>query len=175
MSLTIQLDDATAEVVQELAAAEHRSADDVVREALNAYVQTGRSGLRNEVGQPTAVFFDQLDRELNRLAALPPNWDAEGAPPIARQIISAARQFAARLPDDLVPIPTVVPMSKGNLQFEWHDGPRSLELEFESPDTIHFLKWHPEQGIEEEDIFPTADVTKAESLIRWFHGSVTNV
>lgn len=36
MSLTIQLDDATAEVVEGLAALEHRSADEVVREALSA-------------------------------------------------------------------------------------------------------------------------------------------
>ena len=175
MSLTIRLDDATAEVVQELAASENRSADDVVREALSAYVQTGSRKSRNEVGQRTTAFFDQLDRELNRLAALPPNWDAEGALPIARQIISAARHFAARLPNDLVPVPAVVPMAKGNLQFEWHDGPRSLELEFESPDTFHSLKWHPQQGIEEEDIFPVADFAKAESLLRWFNGNVTNV
>ena len=175
MSLTIQLDDATAEVVQELAATQHRSADEVVREALSAYVQTGLRVLPKTVGKDDSKFSEHIDRELNRLARLLPNWDAEGAQPIAPEIIAAARRFADQLPKHLAPVPAVVPMSKGNLQFEWHDGPRSLELEFETPNTIHYLKWHPEEGLEEEDVFPTTDLAKAELLLRWFHGSLTTV
>ena len=77
MSLTIQLDDATAEVVQELAATQHRSADEVVRAALSAFVQTGQRVLPKAVGKEDSKFSEHIDRELNRLARLPPNWDAE--------------------------------------------------------------------------------------------------
>ncbi len=175
MSLTVQLDDATAEVVQELAASQHCSADEVVRDALSAYVQTAKRVLPKGTRKYAPGYSDQLDREFNRLAALPPNWDAQGALAIEPEIIAAARRFADRLPENLVSAPAVVPMSKGNLQFEWHDGPRSLELEIETPETIHYLKWHPEQGIEEEDVFPSTDLAKTEMLLRWFTGSLTNV
>ena len=80
-----------------------------------------------------------------------------------------------RLPKSIARLPAVVPMAKGNLQFEWHEGPRSLELEIESPDQIHYLKWYPEEGIEEEGFLSIRDITSAEILIRWFMGSVANV
>ena len=69
-------------------------------------------------------------------------------------MIDAAKSFIARLPENLVSPPHVVPMSNGTLQLEWHDGPKSLELEFESPSSIRYLQWHPEQGVEDEDAFP---------------------
>ena len=117
--------------------------------------------------------------ELNRIAALKPNWDAEDARPISTEIVMAARKLVSRLPNDLketVGIPAVVPMARGsersgNLQFEWDDGTRSLELEVENPTMVHFLQWHPEQGIEREDFFSIDHVESAVSLIRWFTGS----
>ena len=44
-------------------------------------------------------------------------------------------------------------MSNGTLQLEWHDGTKSLELKFESPSSIRYLLWHPENGVEEEPTF----------------------
>ena len=95
---------------------------------------------------------------LDSLGALAPNWDGYGAPVIDPAVIEAARSFIARLPEGLVSRPQVVPMSNGTLQLEWHDGPKSLELEFESPSSIRYLQWHPEQGVEEEDSFPVTNV-----------------
>jgi len=116
-----------------------------------------------------------VNEELDRLASLQANWDAEGAEPIDPQIIEAARQLAEELPENLVGLPAVVPMAAGNLQFEWNDGPRSLELEIESPATIHYLKWHPEEGTEEEGFFDIDDIDRTVLLIRWFTRSVANV
>ena len=120
-----------------------------------------------------------VNAELRRVAALKPDWDAEEARPIGIEIIKAAREFVSGLPNDLketVGIPAVVPMARGsersgNLQFEWDDGTRSLELEIENPTTVHFLQWHREEGIEREDFFPIDDIGAAVSLIRWFAGS----
>ena len=87
------------------------------------------------------------------------------------RIIAAAREFISTLPRSIkakAKIPAVVPMRKGNLQFEWHDGPKTLELEIESPGTIHYLKWHSEAGIEEEEICLIADTEIVTRLIEWF-------
>lgn len=51
MSLTIQLDPVTAEAVQELADEQRRSADEVVREAVSAYVHSAKAGLPQGVGK----------------------------------------------------------------------------------------------------------------------------
>ena len=109
--------------------------------------------------------------ELRRLAALRENWDSEGAKSVDPIIVEAAERFISMMPDrlkSLVAPPEVVPMRKGNLQFEWHDGPRTLELEIEDARTLHYLKWHPEAGIEEEDVCSLADKDAAARLIEWF-------
>ena len=106
--------------------------------------------------------------ELNELAKLQPNWDGYGASRISPPIIDAARRFIDRLPESVPSPPAIVPMSPGNLQLEWHEGERVLELEFETPDTIHYLQWDPSEHVEEEDTFPATDVGKAIQLIRWF-------
>lgn len=72
------------------------------------------------------------------------------------------------LPENIGFQPRVVPMSTGNLQFEWHHGKKTLELEFESPQTIHFLQWNSDEGIEEEDTFRASDIDRAVDLIQWF-------
>jgi hypothetical protein len=120
-------------------------------------------------------FTKRVGAELDRLMALAPNWDSYGAQRIDAQIVHAAHDFLSRLPENLVAPPLVVPMAKGNLQFEWHEGSRSLELEFESPTTIHYLKWHPEEGVEEEGFFAADDVSQAVAFIRWFVKGVANV
>lgn len=113
-------------------------------------------------------FEKRVNEALDQLAALEPNWDAQGARSIDPVVIDAARKLVKCLPKNLIWLPAVVPMAKGNLQFEWHEGPRTLELEFEAPNTIHYLKWHPEVGVEDEGTFPLADISRVVALIRWF-------
>jgi hypothetical protein len=115
-----------------------------------------------------------IERELDRLASLPENWDREGAPRIDRAVIDAARRFAATLPLANAPMPAVVPSATGNLQFEWNAGRRSLELEIETPATVHYLKWDPMEHVEEEDVFDIGDTTRAVRLIDWFVKGTSN-
>ena len=114
---------------------------------------------------------------LDQIAALEQDWDAQGACRIDPYIIDAAREVISSLPRRIKTeallkdaIPAVVPMRKGNLQFEWHEGPRTLELEIECPSTIHYLKFHPEAGIEEEDVCSITDTDTLAGLIQWFVG-----
>ena len=120
-------------------------------------------------------FQRTVNRELDRLGQLEPNWDAEGAESIDAAVIDAARTLISRLPENIASTPAVVPMRKGNLQFEWNAGPLSLELEIEDPQTIHYLKWDSNEGIEDEDTFPIDDTDRAEALIRWFMRSMVHV
>jgi len=110
------------------------------------------------------------DQQLDDLASLQPNWDGEDASVIAPAIIEAARSFLKRLPDDLASEPLVVPSPSGTLQFEWETLPQPgqyyLEMEVETPTTIHYLK--QADGLDEEDVFDIHDTSRAESLIRWF-------
>ncbi len=115
-----------------------------------------------------ADFQATINQELDRLASLPANWDREGAPRIDPAIIQAARQFISELPPGTAPIPAVVPSAAGNLQFEWDAGPRSLEVEIETPSIIHYLKWDPSEQVEEEDICDIHDIQRALLLIHWF-------
>jgi len=106
------------------------------------------------------------------LGSLAPGWDCYGAPSIDKAIIKAASKFVRALPENIAFQPRVVPMSTGNLQFEWHQGNKTLELEFETPQTFHFLQWNSDEGIEEEDTFRTSDIDRAVDLIQWFMAGV---
>jgi len=122
----------------------------------------------NHVGTRVKVATSE---KLNELALLKAGWDCYGAPPIERKIIDAAIHFVSQLPDTIHIQPRVVPTSAGGLQLEWHDGPRVLELEFENPQEIRFLRWHPQAAIEEEDSFSAKDINRAVELIHWHtHG-----
>lgn len=125
------------------------------------------------VGYYAPNFHTDIDRELHRLAGLKPNWDAQGAVSVAPALIDAARDLVSKLPSNLTWPPSVVPMAKGNLQFEWHEGPRSLELEIEDPETVHYLKWHPEENVEEEGLIPICEISRIVDMICWFMRGVT--
>ena len=113
-------------------------------------------------------WIEEAQADIERLRRLDPNWDGYGAPAIDPAIIDVARSFVASLPATCRIPPRVVPMSSGALQLEWHDGPRSLELEFESPDSIRYLQWHPQANVEREEILLIRDKSKFAALIEWF-------
>jgi hypothetical protein len=126
-------------------------------------------------GHYDSEFKKFIKEELQRLSLLPQNWDCYGAPPINRNILDAAAKFVNALPENIAYRPRVVPMSPGNLQFEWHHGKKILEIEFESPQVIRYLQWDPQEGIEQEDTFPVNDMDRAVDLIQWFMNGTTCV
>ena len=117
-------------------------------------------------------FADAVGSRLDELGRLQPNWDGYGSPVIDPDIIAAARGFVRSLPKDIAYRPIIVPMSTGNLQFEWHKASKILELEFETPQLIHYLQWHPESKVEEEGTFPATNIDKAVDLIQWFMSGI---
>lgn len=106
--------------------------------------------------------------KLNALEQLAHGWDYENAPPINRDVLQAVREFVTSLPQHIATRPMIVPLSTGNVQLEWHHGKAALELEFESPTEVHYLKWDPDHGIEEEDVIATSRHSELVDLIRWY-------
>lgn len=122
-----------------------------------------------------AAALTMLDAKLDDVANLRPGWDGHGSPPVDPAVIRAVRAWGRTMPGWLLaPAPSVVPLSSGGLQLEWHDGPRVLELEFEGPATIHYLKWEPDAGVEDEDTFPASDRGRSEELIGWVRGGAAD-
>lgn len=106
---------------------------------------------------------------LENLRILATNWSGYGDIPIDGQLIAEAKQVVHSVASSFASQPKIVPMSKGRLQMEWHKGNRSLELEFEKPGQLHFLKWDPENSTEEEDVVPTDNIAAIRNLVNWFH------
>src|SRR5271157_1768881 len=111
---------------------------------------------------------------LERLKSLEANWSGYDTIPINRRLILTAKEFILALPTDIIGTPKVVPMTRGRLQFEWHRGNRSLEIEFESCDRIHYLKWDSDAGLEEEDTILVNDVATIYALLQWFAAEPRN-
>ena len=67
---------------------------------------------------------------LERLLRLGPDWDTYGGSPVDPKCVAAALELASGTFRDDTPAPSVVPTSRGGLQFEWHTGGADLEIEF---------------------------------------------
>lgn len=110
---------------------------------------------------------------LNRVAALPDNWDAEGSPRPHPLVVASAKQLLARLQDSrlgAVPVPFVCPVAGGGVQFEWSSSKKHLEIEFLDVFTIAFLKEEltPEGELTESGQYPLAGTESTRQLLDWF-------
>jgi hypothetical protein len=121
-----------------------------------------------KIGHYDPGFVTGVQQSIEGLRQLTKNWDGYGAPAIDPKVIDSAKRFIASLPSNLAFRPVVVPTSCGTLQLEWHEGSKSLELEFDSPRDIRFLQWDPDNGIAEEDTIAVKDTDRATDLIHWF-------
>lgn len=89
--------------------------------------------------QPTSVVTDQqmpswlepTEKRLSSLLGLEPNWDGYGASEVQFDEAVRALQMLIRVLGPDSPQPSVVPLSTGGLQVEWHRGGMHLEIEFE--------------------------------------------
>jgi hypothetical protein len=110
--------------------------------------------------------FDRLEA----LSLLQAGWDGYSAAAINPAIVTAVAAFIAKLRPNIAPRPRVVPLASGAVQLEWVADKIALELEFESPTVVHYLKWNPAGSVADEDTFAVGDLDRAESLIKWFTG-----
>lgn len=83
-----------------------------------------------EIGDDPPAWVEPTVRSLRELLCLGPDWDTNGASPIDPKCVEAAFELAFDALRDDTPVPSVVPTSRGGLQFEWHLGGVDLEIEF---------------------------------------------
>lgn len=84
------------------------------------------------------------------------------------EIMLAAKDFIIRYSSKMPPGAKIVPMTRGRVQFEWHKGNKSLEIEVETPRQLHYLLFNSETGYEEENITPIDYDLGILLLLGWF-------
>jgi hypothetical protein len=130
-------------------------------------------------GQPMLLGFIRATRvaksllkavlwELDELARLSSNENGIDAAAVDSEILAAARTFIQATLREVPYRPAVVPTATGKLQFVWYRGLDTLQLEFESPETISVSQWSGDAGLEEEATFPSAHVDLAVAMIQEF-------
>lgn len=82
-------------------------------------------------GSELAHWIVNILERLQALAALGPNWDTYGAPPVDRELIPEVLQFlASSWGSGGLPLPAIVPTSTGGFQVEWSSGGLEVEVEW---------------------------------------------
>jgi len=105
--------------------------------------------------------------DLDRIMALPENWDYYGSPSIPAVLYSNAENFLRSLEVEDIEPPFVVPVSGGGIQFEWQNKTRELEIEFVQSNVFGYLKIIGDEPVDEGQ-FSVQDYNSARLLIKWF-------
>lgn len=74
-----------------------------------------------------------VDYRLRRLSAYPRGWDGYASEPPNRAVIAFAQSILNSVMQPRTPAPSIVPMSGGGLQLEWHMGGLDIELAIYRP------------------------------------------
>jgi hypothetical protein len=101
---------------------------------------------------------------LRELAALPAGWDSYGAPPIDAHCVAKAVQVLVEVMEPDTPAPSVVPTSRGGVQFEWHTGGVDFEIEVE-PTNLVSAYYRAARGGLEKEIPPTTEILALKSMV----------
>jgi hypothetical protein len=70
------------------------------------------------------------------LLELPPGWNSYNAKPIRKENVNFALSLLGQIMRHDTPVPSVVPLVRGGVQFEWHTRGISLELSIYSPTEV---------------------------------------
>jgi hypothetical protein len=106
-------------------------------------VQSEEPGDTGDTASATVVNLDSRrskpawEREivatLCRYLELPPNWDSYGGRPLRLDTGMFALQVLSSIMSESIPVPSIVPVSSGGVQFEWHQNDLDIELYIAAP------------------------------------------
>ena len=99
------------------------------------------------------------------ITSLPNNWDTYGSPPPTDIAVDVSLDIIDKISIQNLPVPHVVPVPGGGIQFEWTVPPRELELEILPNGSIEFLKSENGEPHQEGEI--PFDPTKFRALLGW--------
>jgi hypothetical protein len=102
-----------------------------------------------DLGQPLPAWFDIVMQGFADLITLEPNWDSYRGKAIEGAVINRAMTLLDALLKPASPPPSIVPLSSGGLQVEWHRDDRDLEIVFEPRQQPEFY-YKSATGVEED-------------------------
>jgi hypothetical protein len=107
--------------------------------------------------QPTVEAFERIMR-------LPANWDSYGAQPVQSALAGKAVEILSLVMEEDSPPPSIVPLSDGGLQMEWHLRGQDVEIVIatDEPPTYYYRshEGNPEEGL------PSAAYARLRSIIQ---------
>ncbi len=99
---------------------------------------------------PAPAWVEPTVSALVDVQSLPDNWDSYGGRKINHDLISRSLTTLERIMDATSPAPSVVPLTDGGLQLEWHRKQQDLEIVFPIDDTPQFSYVNRTTGTELE-------------------------
>ncbi len=111
---------------------------------------TARGGTPYALETPVPAWIEPTIRALTNLLQLPENWDGYGAVQIREQIAQQALITLAEIMENETPTPSIVPLSDGGVQIEWHRYGRNLEIEFPAGEAPGYYYYEDDSDVESE-------------------------
>lgn len=106
--------------------------------------------------EPAPKWRAIVEARLAKLQKQPVGWDGYNGRPPRKSVSSFALSVLESVMTPSIPAPSIVPMSGGGLQLEWHVGGADIELTIYAPrETELSAEW--EDGREPIDEIPLAD------------------
>lgn len=110
------------------------------------------------------AWSDSVIKQVVDVLTLPPNWNSYGAPTIDRAAAQNAVNFLVTRMHASTPAPSIVPLSSGGIQLEWHRRGIDLEVVFELREPPFFS--YQTENNEEGDCPVDADRELLSALLR---------
>ena len=116
---------------------------------------------------------------VERLRDLPDNWDSYGSPPPPNELITNVLMLlnqawgedkSPHARQATMPTPSIVPLSGGGIQVEWHLMQRELELEFYEDQPVSALAVETSTEDCAETTFDVDDHESMRHLLAWLVG-----
>lgn len=105
---------------------------------------TTTNSARKKAPETVAVFAPfhcewraKAEKRLLELYGLQPGWDGHRGKPANRSVVEYAASVLGALMRPGIPMPSIVPLSGGGLQFEWHRNGWDVEIEVLAPNVMH--------------------------------------
>jgi hypothetical protein len=126
---------------------------------------TRRIAPRTHDDVPIDPWIKEVTARLGDLLVLESGWDGYTGRPVNLSTALFAARFLSRFRSEQIPIPSIMPLSNGGLQMEWHRNGWDIEIEIARPNDA--FVWARELGTGyEQEIQLGADAGPALSLVR---------
>lgn len=120
----------------------------------------------------TKAVIDQCER----LIRLPIGWDGYRAPPVSLMNVNFTIGMLGSICPDDVPVPSIVPGNRGDLQVEWHVRGYDIELHVRGPNDVDAWRLWKSTPADGEEVHCRADFTVVsawiDEMIRHAHAPV---